>query len=395
MPQSTHSPHPVAASPSAVPVKSARVALQTHAETLRLVGSLSSDSTFTVRGKTAGPVVAVNADVGDAVARGSAVIRLGTANVQQQIRVQEAALMQALSQLGATSPTQPLPPATSVPDVMKARVVRDNAKSVLDRYLGLQKEGFVGAKDLADARAAYLGAVQDYRAALEKVDGLVATVSEARATLRQIRAQLDDCVLTSPVSGFVQERKVSPGDWLQAGEVALVLVRTEPLLLEVDVPERHLAHLALGQKVTVTSDATMRRVIHGTVWRISPTVDPVSRSIRIRARLEAAGAVLRPGVLARVLLYTGRKSRRLLVPGAAVGSEGGSPCVFVLDGAGPVARVRRVTVSPGATVGPWTVVSGRVRPQESVVASNPASLSDGAAVLIEQADAVAAPAATW
>lgn len=112
--------------------------------------------------------------------------------------------------------------------------------------------------------------------------------------------------------------------------VALVLDDRE-LIARADVPERYASRVTLGQSVRVQVDAFPQNVFRGEVSRVSPAVDPTTRTAPIEVRLDPQGGKLRSGMFAKLTIVQARKSNVLTVPLTAL-SEETPPSVFVARG---------------------------------------------------------------
>jgi len=113
--------------------------------------------------------------------------------------------------------------------------------------------------------------------------------------------------------------------------VALVVDASESIV-RAEVPERYAARARLGQAVRVRVEAYPDRVFTGRVSRMSPVVDPSTRSTLIEARLNNASGGLRSGMFGEVTLVTGSSSGVLAVPKDALADAGGAVVFVVRDG---------------------------------------------------------------
>jgi len=109
-------------------------------------------------------------------------------------------------------------------------------------------------------------------------------------------------------------RKVSVGDYLNAGQDIVNLEMIDPLKVDFRVPEIYLGALTPNQGLRVAVDAFPGRNFDGNVYAIDPLVDQSGPSIVIRARLPNSDSVLRPGLFARVTLILDERADALLVP---------------------------------------------------------------------------------
>jgi membrane fusion protein (multidrug efflux system) len=179
---------------------------------------------------------------------------------------------------------------------------------------------------------------------------------------------------------------VSPGALVQPGSVITTLDDVDPIRLDFTVPETFLSALQPGLAVSARSDAWPGRMFPGSVAAIDPRVDPRTRAVRVRARLDNADGALRPGLLMSVELVH-RVRRSPAVREEALVPIGERDFVYVVDAQGQAQRVevqsggRRdgmVEVIEGLAAGDQVVIEGtqQVRPGAPVRVLPPDSPSD-------------------
>jgi membrane fusion protein (multidrug efflux system) len=170
-------------------------------------------------------------------------------------------------------------------------------------------------------------------------------VDEARVA--SARTMLSKMTLRAPFSGVVGLREVSVGEFVNAGQDLVTLVRLDPIEVDFSVPENALEQLRNGQKVSITVDAFPGDVFGGQVVAIDPVVDAQSRSAHLRARIDNHDGRLRPGQFAQLRLDTGTgDATALLVPEQALLQQGDERYVFtVVDG-----KAKRTVVTTGQRV---------------------------------------------
>lgn len=207
-------------------------------------------------------------------------------------------------------------------------------------------------------------------------------LDEARLALRsaelelaQAREALRDRTVRAPFSGVVGIVRVDPGNRVTTTTALTTLDRRDPLSVAFQVPEPFLGRLQHGQEVALETVAFPGRSFTGTLTRIDSRVDPVTRTLTVRADVPNPDDLLRPGMSFSVrLALPGEPVLR--VPELAVqwGREGSHVWV-VRDGLGhkvPVRVVRRldavVLVDGELRAGEPVVLEGfhRLRPQRPV-----------------------------
>ena len=150
------------------------------------------------------------------------------------------------------------------------------------------------------------------------VDQLIAS-GEVRKTL----------TLRSPVSGVVLEKSVLGGQKIMAGEALYKVADLSVVWLEGEVFERDLPLVELGETVTADFEALPGAHRSGRISYIFPTVNPETRTVRVRVALPNPGLVLKPGMYATIRITGGSRKSVLTVPRSAVLSTGERSLVFV------------------------------------------------------------------
>jgi membrane fusion protein (multidrug efflux system) len=215
-------------------------------------------------------------------------------------------------------------------------------------------------------------------------------VDEARVAVAE--AQLDKTVIRAPFKGIVGLKKVSPGDYVNAGQDIVNLEQIDVLKVDFSVPELQLPALALGQTVNITVDALPGRSFAGKVYAIDPLIEAKGRSIAIRAHIDNADHVLRPGLFTRISVVTARIDGALVVPEEAIVPVGQESFVYrVVDGKAAMTKVEigvrrpgEVQVIQGLAAGETVVVAGQIKlrdgvPVNPVTPGGPPSGTGGAA----------------
>lgn len=157
----------------------------------------------------------------------------------------------------------------------------------------------------------------------------------ARARLIAIESRLEDRLIKAPFSGLVGLRNISVGALVEPGDLITTLDDDSVMKLDLAVPSLFLGELRPGLPITATTRAYGERVFDGEIRSIDSRVDPVTRSILVRALLPNPDLLLKPGMLMQVTL---RKDMRqaLVIPEAALMPQGRDQYVLlaVPDGDG-------------------------------------------------------------
>lgn len=210
-------------------------------------------------------------------------------------------------------------------------------------------------------------------------------VGTARARLAAANSRVSSASLSSrdtrvvaPTSGTIEKRFVERGEHISRGGQLFSLVRNNILELAAAVPENQASVVAPGQKVQFTVNG---RPYEGQVARLSPTVDPVSRSVTVYVQISNTAGALKGGTFATGTVLARTVSDALVIPVSAVRqSVGGKRIAYkIVDGAVDTATVQVGIVNDREGV--LQIVSG-LNAGDSVVSGNVGSLGKGMKVRI-------------
>jgi membrane fusion protein (multidrug efflux system) len=141
-----------------------------------------------------------------------------------------------------------------------------------------------------------------------------------------------------------------------------------------------------GQSLEISVGAFPYRVFDGVVTFVSPTVDPATRTLRIKAEVDNAEGLLRPGLFARVNLGVAQRENVLMVPAESLLQRAAGVSVYrVIGAAGDEARVERVQVETGVTSGSFVEIRGDVKAGDRIVRRGHGGLADGMVVVVRGA----------
>lgn len=351
-------------------------------------GSLAGDQQTDVAPQTAGKVVAVGVEIGSPVRRGQMLVRLDDVELKlrvdqaaTQVEQAKAAVRQAEEKIGLR-PGQAFDP-NRVAEVAAARVALDLAEKNLRRAEKLIESGDVSRSFYDDARARRDQLKEQYEVQLAQarqnyagVEVARTNVANAQAQLALARKNLSYAVIPSPIDGFVAERTADLGEYVSPQQKVATIVRTNPLRIQIDIPEQAIPEVKVGQSVSATTSAWPNRNFAGRIARIAPNVSATSRTLTVEAEIDNSGGALKPGQFATVRILQERAEPAVLVPSRAIVTEAGVSRVFVIkDG-----RAEQRLVQLGQADGDLTEVKTGVAADELVATSGIERLSDGVAV---------------
>lgn len=217
-------------------------------------------------------------------------------------------------------------------------------------------------------------------AASRELDERKTLAAVTASNIQQIRARIDELTLTAPFDGKVGIRRVSPGALVQPGQVIATLDEIDPIKLDFSMPATMLQGLKPGDRIEARADALAHggepAVFSGTVSATDSRIDPLTRSMLLRAIIANPDGRLIPGMLLRVTLLANAR-QALVVPEEAV-TEREDKHYLTLVGADDKVELRPVQtglrrdgiveISQGLSAGERVVVRGMgfVRPGQTV-----------------------------
>ncbi|HKO51088.1 MAG TPA: efflux RND transporter periplasmic adaptor subunit [Polyangiaceae bacterium] len=230
-----------------------------------------------------------------------------------------------------------------------------------------QRETALAQKNLTTQREAEMAAVQAERsrlmlgAAKQKVAALTGGVGS-----RSSGPRLGAHELRSPMKGMIVERLIAPGQTVEGQMVAFRIANVDHLWVELDVFERSLSKIRVGDRVELSPLAAPKDVFEGRVALVGAVIDPETRSAPIRIEVDNRDRRLRAGqaVNSRIHATGGGEQVSTIVPTSAITLVDGRPTLFVKSGEN---AVRIVKVELGVSDADETEVLGGVKPGEEVV----------------------------
>jgi RND family efflux transporter MFP subunit len=228
-----------------------------------------------------------------------------------------------------------------------------------------------------------LDAVRTQKIAADKV------VEQTRASLDQTIVRRNEADIRAPFNGVIGKIFVEVGDMVGPGVPVAIVVAPAPLIAKVQIPERDLGAVYPNQSVTLTVAAYGDSAFRGTVRRISPVIDPMTRMAEVEALLPNTDRKLKPGMFATVSIEVDRRKGALMVPSDAVLQEtrlnaesiGGAERVYYMFVKNGDRAVRR-NVTLGYTTGYKVEIRSGITATDSIIVRGHNLLQDGQAVTV-------------
>jgi len=370
---------------AAVPVVAARVTTMEAASGQPFVGTVLAARTSDVGSAVDGRLVNLPIVEGQEVSEHEPIAELlrGLLEIERAGAVAELdRRRQVLAELRSGSRPEEIEQARAAVAGFEARLAY--AKDRLARLGRLAERGTSTADELQDASTelqATEAQLRGSRAALalaeagprqEQIAQAAAAAAVQEAEVERIDDQLAKHTIRAPFTGWVVQLFTEKGQWVARGGLIARIVELATVEIEAQVPESSVATLREGAAVRLEFDSAPDRPWIGTVARIVPQADLLSRSFPVHIRLENQVVdgvpVIKGGMLARAWLPVGATGSVTVVPKDALVLGGPRPVVFCVDSSAAGTGVVRVAeVSLGAAVGGHVAVRGGVEPGMLVV----------------------------
>ncbi len=307
--------------------------VQPVSESLSLVGSVTANEMVEIKSETDGTLEEILFNEGQSVKQGDLLLRLD--DVKLAATVSEAEANFKLTQ------------------------------SIYERNKQLLRDKLISQQEFDQADAQFQG---------------------SQASLDLKRRQLRDTKIVAPFKGVVGARQVSPGQVISKNTTLTWLVDLDPVKVEVNIPERYLSQVTIGQSVEFSVAAFSGQRFKGEVYFISPQLDSATRTALVKARIPNPGHKLKGGMFASLALNLQLREAAIVIPEPALVSNGEMVYVFIVDDKG-TAQMRPVKLGL-RMAGKVEVLSG-LQPGDKVVVEGVQKIFPGVPVKPAPAEASA------
>src|SRR5436190_1365253 len=264
-------------------------------------------------------------------------------------------------------------------DFIAAMTGLNKAKSALDlaqiqhkRAKDLFEGKAVPLKDYQQAEANLTQAQNDLRStqtALEAARNklrILGFTDEAISTFQDKGSINREITIFSPIAGTVVQRKIGPGQYVNAGasDPVFVIGDLSTVWLTAFVRETDAANVSVGQEITFNVLALPGRPLTARINYVSAAIDPATRRLLVRATIDNKEGLLKPEMFANVTIYSASDHPAVGVPKQALIYEGNQVRVWV---AHEDKSIELRQIKPGLTNGDLVEVEGNLKPGEQIV----------------------------
>ena len=320
------------------PVEAYAATIGDLTQTVVASGRVMTPQRISIAAETTGRVNAIPVLEGQTVKRGQLLIQLNDLDERASMAQATATVSQAEAKLRQLHEVA-LPAASQ--NLKQAQTNAEQAKKQYERTRELQARGFFSQAQLDEAKRNYDVINSQVNAARLQVKSnqptgsdlavAAATVAQANASLRLAQVKLNEDAILAPADGTLISRSVESGDIVQPGKELMVLAANGETQILVQLDEKNLAKLALGQKVLGSADAYADQRFDAVVSYINPGVDATRGSVEVKLLVANPPAYLRQDMTVSVDIETARRSGALTIPtGAIHDASSNAPWVLVV-----------------------------------------------------------------
>ncbi|MGE0132222.1 MAG: efflux RND transporter periplasmic adaptor subunit [Blastocatellales bacterium] len=400
---------------AAIEVETVRVRAASTASSGGVAGATILDATgyiiaahkIELASKVSGRVAWIGVEKGDRVKQGQALVRLEDEEFRARVTEAQGQLNSLKAQLAALeNGSRPEETARSRADLEQVRADLENARVSLNRTRTLVEQGILSKQALDDAQARYDAQAARF-ASFEKtyalvrtgprredIDSMRAQVKQAEGSLAFAQTQLENTVISAPISGVILERNVERGEFVTTGFASdrgakgyvVSLADLNDLQVELDINQNDFAKLGSRQPAVVTTDAYPDRKYQGEIVEISPEANRSKATVQVKVKVINPDEFLRPEMNSTVAFYAPEKTPPagqtsaakpiITIPAAAVRD---GAVFIVVEGK---ALRRQVQVSNTSQQG--ATISNGLIGGEDLIVNAPADLKDGQKVRPKQ-----------
>ena len=262
-----------------IPVELSTVERGSIESTIQFFGNVAADQEIRVYSTIPNQIIAIKVEIGDTVQAGDLLAQINTEKIRQAVTQAEAGLESAQAQF------------VSVDAEFKRieKLYNDNALSQ-----------------------------SQYEAVKAQRDAARSGVKQVKAALSTAKSQLADTRITAPIFGIVSERNFEVGDMAPPQFPLFTVVKMEPVLVQINVIERHIDIVKPGQKAWITVSSYPDTVFQGWIRQVNPTLNPMTRTAQAEIEVPNPDLLLRPGMFADVSVVIKEKTAVPIIPKYAI-----------------------------------------------------------------------------
>lgn len=244
-------------------------------------------------------------------------------------------------------------------DLSSANADINIAKRQMENAENLYKNGIASEKEYTEARQNYEKAL----AVRNKIQSLISINSGNNSNAAGTYA------ITSPIDGYVVEKKVNAGNYIRTdmGDNLFTISDLKNVWVNANVFEADISKVKEGFTVKVSTLAYPEKFFTGTIEKVSEVLDPASKTLKARIRLDNTERLLRPDMFAKIVVSNTENRKAICVPTQALISLNGKNYVIVYN-SGSDMKIAEINIMKSS--GDKTYINGGVQPGQKIITHN-------------------------
>ena len=324
-------------------------------QTIRTIGTVGPNETRLghIRALTRGRILSINVQLGDRVRAAQPLA------VYDNIELGEVAGQYGVGLAG----------------LKKAQAEAEVSRQSMDRAKGLVELGAVAQAELDRRNAEYayaLSSIESQKAELAQLTEKMHRFGLDDAEIQQITRsdtsrrseKVSRTTLRAPFSGIVTARNVVEGETVETATELFTIADLSTVWVQADIYEKDIGSIRKGVMANVSVDAYPGQTFQGRITYISNTLDPKTRTAKVRAEVLNQDGRLKLDMFATIDIPTPEGRKAVMIPATAVQQIDNQPLVFVRSGG---TEFLRRPLQLGAKNGDWVEAVSGVKPGENVV----------------------------
>ncbi len=308
-------------------------------QVISATGRLVPGNMVEIQSLVSGQLMSLPFEEGDMVNQGDLMASLDDGDVRQ--RIQESQAQVNLSQARTRLISELSAPSTQE-ELNRLILEKEQLSRTLERQDILYQQGALPLEELEETQnqdALLDSRIKGMKITLASQRGggaeaaeAAAAVAAARSSLTGLEGDLDNYTLQAPFSGRVLERLSEPGEWVQPGQVLLVIASDDGYYAEVELDERSMGLVQLGQPARIWPEAYPSQEVAARVNAIAPRVDATTGTVRVRLALEEEADYFIQDLTIQAEIEVRTMDSAILVPVSALWQEDPDQVLLAVDG---------------------------------------------------------------
>ena len=274
------------------------------------------------------------------------------------------------------------------------RILFKNGQEVQQNQLLLQLDPTEQEANYQKAEAALVEAKANYKRyqSLEKdapevlsqaqIDQVLSAYQQARASLNVAKKELDNMQLRAPFAGTLGSTTLAVGSYINQGDNVVAIVNRDILEVSYSLPESYYGVAALGQKVSLTSDAFPNKTFTATVDYVAPLINQQNRAFTVRARIDNHEGKLSPGMLVNLTQTINPEHRVLAIPAISLVTDMSGYAVYTVKDN----KVAALPVQTGSRLGNLIEITSGLDTKTPVISAGQEKVQPGSPVKVISTD---------